>query len=597
LTVAGVLMCVGPVVAEGGDGQGPGAGPSQRPYHVQETVARGRLQEALRRLDAFLSRGAADNRDRWRRYVRWDQLSKWASPGERPTPEELQQLGNVFFADHRGLELAPFADVRESLRGFYDVVQAVEDPEFGAKLERQALDYPQLLQAYLTDPHGSAADQVGVQLARFERLGAVPDLVRQTRAAHIQPNLHVFATSAFIASGLTSPIDDTQPIRDVILGTQIHGWGRTVGQLTARLEPCDTHARIRLLLSGQTHSTSVGYNGPVVIDSRGVTQVQGDKLICVDVNGLSSAPATACCSTHSTICSISANRKFGHRLIERVASRRAGSQKAQAEAIASDHAEHRVASNLDQRTLGFLSEANAKYESKFRQALARRRALPQQMHFRTSSDHLQVTALHALPDQLAASGPPPAISNQSDVTLQLHDSYVTNMGEAMVGGVKLTDQRLYDLLLENKQSVPEELKPSEDKDPWSITFARQRPVTMKVNGMQVRLAIRGQKFTRGNQELDRLMEISAVYDVHPTGDGVKLTRVGEIDVDFPGREGQRLGVSEVAFRTLMRTKFSALFKEEIRGEGIDLPGRWARRGKMRLHEIQSQDRWLALGWK
>ncbi|MDA1177426.1 MAG: hypothetical protein O2931_01385, partial [Planctomycetota bacterium] len=452
-------------------------------------------------------------------------------------------------------------------------------------------------QQYTENPHGPAADQIGVQLARFERLGTSPKLVAQTRATHVQPNLRVFASNAFIASGLTMPIDDTQHIHDVILGTRIHGWGHTVGQLTAQLEPCDTHARIRLLLHGQTQSTAVGHNGPVVINSQGLTHVHGNKLICVDASGLTSAPACAECSTQSTICGIAAKRKLGHKIVERIAWKQASSQKSKAESIASRHAESRVAQGLDTRSANFLSEANARYETKFRQALSRRRALPQQMDFRTTNDYLQVTALHALPEQLAASGPAPQFTNQSDVALQFHESFVTNLGEAMLGGVKLTDQRLYELLVENKQPVPEELKPSDESDPWSITFARQRPVTMKTEGTRLRLGIRGQKFTRGDQVLERLMEISAVYDLQSTGDGVKLTRVGEIDVDFPDREGQRLGVSEVTFRTLMRTKFSALFKEEINGQGIDLPGRWEQRGKMRLREIQSQDRWLALGWK
>ena len=126
----------------------------------------------------------------------------------------------------------------------------------------------------------------------------------------------------------------------------------------------------------------------------------------------------------------------------------------------------------------------------------------------------------------------------------------------------------------------------------------QQPVTVEFNDRLVNLAVRGRRFTSGERVLDNAMVISADYLMETAPSGVVLTRQGEIQVNFPSaQEGQRLTASQIFFRTLMRNKFSALFKPVIEGEGIELPGRWKSTGKLRLHELSSENGWLSLGWK
>ena len=47
----------------------------------------------------------------------------------------------------------------------------------------------------------------------------------------------------------------------------------------------------------------------------------------------------------------------------------------------------------------------------------------------------------------------------------------------------------------------------------------------------------------------------------------------------------------------MQKKFSALFKEEIAGEGISLSGKWENAGKLRLRQLDCLNGWIALGWE
>lgn len=90
------------------------------------------------------------------------------------------------------------------------------------------------------------------------------------------------------------------------------------------------------------------------------------------------------------------------------------------------------------------------------------------------------------------------------------------------------------------------------------------------------------------------MRITASYSIERTPTGAKLTRKGEVDVDFisPGTRS----VKQVAFKTFMRRKFEAFLKPEIESEGIKLPGRWEHAGKLVIQHLQAGDGWLALGW-
>jgi hypothetical protein len=147
-------------------------------------------------------------------------------------------------------------------------------------------------------------------------------------------------------------------------------------------------------------------------------------------------------------------------------------------------------------------------------------------------------------------------------------------------------------------SVPEELQLGEDKAPWSISFDWNRPVTVQFDDHTVMFAIRGRRFTSGDrQPLSRPMEIAARYQMQMTPEGVRLERQGDIDVTYPGREGERQSAVEIFYKTLMRNKFAGLFKPEIIGEGIQLPGRWQRLGKVRLRRLSTGGGWLAAGWR
>jgi hypothetical protein len=244
-----------------------------------------------------------------------------------------------------------------------------------------------------------------------------------------------------------------------------------------------------------------------------------------------------------------------------------------------------------------VTKANSTYVDKFRNPLLRRGEFPRQVRISTTPDRLAAQAIHFNSAQLAAPGAPPALPGTSDLAVRVHESLVSNFAEGAIGGETLTDKRLADLMLDATGSVPEELQLSPDKDPWSITFHAVQPVSVAFADDTVKIAIKGQRFTRGETTIKEAMQISAIYQIERTGVGHKFKRQGDVAVDFV--KGGRLSVTQVAFKTFMRRKFEALFKPEIdRGQdGLKLPGRLEQVGALELVVMNADQGWLSAAWK
>jgi hypothetical protein len=220
-------------------------------------------------------------------------------------------------------------------------------------------------------------------------------------------------------------------------------------------------------------------------------------------------------------------------MVERMAWKKVGQSQGTAEVIASQHAEIRVANQMNERSAKLVAEQNDRFLNKFRNPLIRRGGFPQELNFSSHPDRAEVRMLHATAGHLAATSPPPAIEATHDMALRAHESAVSNFAETAIGNYYLTDLRLEQLMRDDlKTEVPEDLKVTDDKDPWAIRFARELPVRARFNGGKLWLAIRANQFDRGqdskdepyNVALRELIEISAEYTIERTEKGAASPR-------------------------------------------------------------------------
>lgn len=543
------------------------------------------LSAAADALAALLSSSTPDNAKQWNQYLRLDALQQQLA-ADAPDPRQLVAVFSRFRAKHVGLELPEFTAVRQALRDYLSAMsfQRQSNPDqFAARVNELARRLGD--SAETENTHA-----IGRILGWLDSGSQVPELVRDVRARYHHPNMHARFSERLLHAGVEAPVDELQDVNEVILGTSIYGTARLQAQLALEFVPSAEQAAFDIQMQGVASGNNVGYNGPVTICSYGVTQVYSAKRVYLGPNGLSWDYAYANCSTHSNINGIGARSK----IVQNIAWKRAGKMKSQTEAIAASRAETRVARSFDGQAAELLEEANQQYRDKVRYPLVRQDAFPQKIRFMTDDDNLHLEVVQANPYQLAAPADPPTLEPESDLGLQLHESVIGNFTESLLGGQTLTDERLVELLTDAGAEVPDELAITPDKDPWSISFSSDRPVLARFQDNRVRLAIRGTRFTRGDQEIRSPIEISATYTLAATGSGSRLDRQGDIEVNYLNQE--RLSLSQVAMKTFLSRKFSALFKEEIVSDGLALPGKWEQVGQLRLQQLDAANSWLTLSW-
>ena len=553
--------------------------------------ARARLQQAIMQLDAYLKTGGAENGANWRKYLQWDEMNAELAKPAGPDLGRVGQISALYFRNHTSLEDAEFAEMRSALLEYRVATAMAGDQKLAQRYATQLDNLAQQLTEFDREPTMARSQAIGGLVRWLEMAGQAEELVAAIRNRYWQPNLYTAVSQRMVNSGLTMKITQSEDVRDCILGTTMIGTATMHGRTEVELLDSADRARIRLNLTGNIHSDNIGYNRGVRIYSQGETRVQGSKMVHVAPTGISSEGSQVQCDTDSSIDAITAKSC----IVEKIAWKRARRSKSSAEQIGSRHAEQRVASGMDERAEELLIKAGNDYQEKFRKPLLRRDEFPQEMKFSTRKGLLEILWRQANASQLAAPNAPPPIEGDNDLAVQLHESFVSNFSRAMLGGVRLTDQRLVELLEKNAAEVPEAVRLSDDKEPWAITFSSREPVSATFSDNTLRFAIRGRLFELGERVVRKELEMSAIYQLEKTPTGAKLTRQGDVSVEYIGVTGQ-LPAEAIIVRTVMRQKFEGLFAAEFETTGIQLPGRWENGGMLHLEQMVANGGWLNLAW-
>jgi hypothetical protein len=566
------------------------------PGHVAQR--RRELQQAMYELDQMLARSRPGYAQGWKEYLRWNDLVANVGAERPPQLDTLREVIERFRRNNSGLEMARFLKVRDRLRDYIDALEIASDAKAQENYTAAIDSLSERLKEYEASHSGLNGPEIGRTLGWLQAAGQAQPVVSAVQRRYSYPNLHAQASERFLSAGFNSGVDRTTGVTDVILGTSIRGTARFIGSQTLDTVPSRYDGRLNVLLRGNVYSNNVGVNGPATIYNSATTSINSVKQLVVNQNGVFAVPARTGACTSTKIHDIDANC----RLVERIAWKRAGKQMPQANAIASSHASARMNSQVDREALDPVARANYDFQEKFRGPLQRRGHMPQSMLVNSTANGIGVQMLQMTRGQIAAPSYPPSLQNYADLAVQAHESFVANFSEAAIGGVELTDEKLAQMLREQTGQVPEELQITEDKDPWSITFAERQPVAATFHDNQVTVHIRADNFTRGrnedgtvDQEVTDRVEISATYTIETTPQGTRLVRQGDVNVDFIGQP--RLSAGQIGVKTFLRRKFSSLFKPEIVGEGLELQGRWARAGKLAIREVNARDGWVVVGWQ
>ena len=564
-----------------------------RPVTAQDLkAAKAELQAAARGLRNYLTPGAA-NTKAWYQYLGFENLEAELSKDD-PDLAVLGGMIQLYSKDHQGLELPEFTRLGDSLLRYGELATAANQDKLDTWYDAQLKKLATTITSYEAEPSLDDNEAIGHLLDQLQATNQAPGIVAAVRQKLSKPNLFVRASASLVGAGIARDVDQVDPITDNILGTSIRGTGHTIGNVSVGFVPNPNRAELETIFSAQSHTKTVGSNGPVTLYSRGVTTLRASKRILIDENGMADTPASAWAQSNNRVYSIA-----GGRIAQKIAWKRVGEKRSQANSIASQHAARRVETRLNAESAPELAKANRDLRAKVHAPLKRKRAYPELLKFSTDSDYLRIVSLQATRSQLGAPSEAPQSDVQADLAVRVHETMVNNLAETFLGGRKVTDDEMRDLVKELKDGeLPERFQPQPDEDPWSITFARRDPVTVSFNENGYEATIRGSKYTSGDRAFGS-MNVSAAYTFSLEDGHGKFVRQGDVTILPPGFEPgkDKLGASEIALTKILSKKFAKVFPAEIVSEGLKLPGKWGSVGKLEAIELMSSKGWLNAAWQ
>lgn len=557
--------------------------------------AKTELLLAIDRLDTRL-KAAGEGAEAWRVFLKWDAMHEQLASEAGPDLRVLDAIHARYVSGHEGLGLIWFDDVRLTLKGYLYTARSIENAPPREQFENLLDVLADRLEAYRESPAADNAIVIGQGLEWLNDAGQVDWLIRAVRHHWVQPNLAVHVSQKLIAAGMARQIDDTEPVRDCILGTDIHATAHTVGEVDVQLGNSPDHALIYAVMSGTTETEGIGYNGPVRIYHVGSAEVSSRKAIMADAEHVWSSPAEAKAVLTTTITAIKSRRDSA--LIEKFAWKRAGKQKPKADCIATQHAEQRIGRRVDEEADELVRKMNQAYQDKFRKPLSDRKLFPQQLDISSTESAIGVLALEAGPFDLGAAGDPPLVAGQHDLTVRVHESMINNLTAQALGGMILQEERVRAMLGEIVGSLPERFQAEQASESWGITFARVKPITVTFDDDRFSVTVRGRKYIRDEKEYPG-MNVSVTYKIERTGGQVRAVRQGQPEIFPPGFVPGRdtLSAKQQVLRTMIEGRLEKVFEEVLIPEPIVLKGDWADAGQLVLSEWKAVDGWLVMGWR
>ncbi len=582
----------------------------------QVAAAKADLNKQATALERYL-RPQSANGKKWLVYLKWDEFkSALDAEGElaaAPLTATFAQLNK----DRNGLELAPFRAVSDSLKHFTYLADLAKQKDqaatYGAQLDSLAKD----LEQYGSTPSPATSSAIGRRLDLLAEWGQATDLVDAIRTEFAKPNAFVTVSTDLLQAAAAKPINRNEPITDTILGTRIRGQGRTTGTVTLETIPSEDKAIIKLTTNGRVVSQNVGTNGPAVIRSTGYTNFGAAQLVEFTSTSFRALTAAVNARTSSSIHSVSkAGGGAGRRIVANVGMEKAHEKQGQANRIAGQHAETRIARRMTEEIDKRLKKAWDRYQNDYRLPLARRGELPEYTRFSTTDHSLNYETTQASRGRLAASTAPPELPADADLVVRLHESAINNYTAALLAGATLSESKAgegtkADVTLppfikdawKNRMDEKADEATDADFEPWSLTFRSDRPITVAFVDGKVRLTLHVRKLVSGSDEPFTNWDVTATYTTELADGGLKLSRDGELDllpVPFDAEKG--LSSRQVAVRRNL-TKVLTERSDQGRGipqtinvEQLEPKDDLAHVGPLPVKEFNSADGWLTVAW-
>ncbi len=576
-------------------------------------AARAELRKHIHEVADFVN-PASENGKQWFRYLRLDALKK-AMAEDKPT--DLVPLNATLRQINRnepGLENRRFRQLANSLRRYHDLT-AVSSWDNPAEIYGKQLDALQRdLEAYRKEPSPRTQMALSDRIRVIDGIGQAPKLVAAIRADLAKPNAFVNISTDLVAAS-AGPIDRCEPVRDCILGTDVHSDAHTTGHVHVISIPSKDKAVVEFHSHGQVFSNNRGFNGPAVIRSTSDTNFTAQKRVELSDEAFVSSPATSSADTDIHLRSVSKQGGgLGSRLVSNIGWKRAQQSRGQAESIAADHAEDRIENKFNEELDSEVAKARQRYLDEFRRPLERRGEVPDHIRFSSAKDSVNFEVTQASHSQLGALSDPPTAAEKHDVTMRLHETAVNNYSASLVGGATARQTKpnedvkfnvpmpqWMDKMWKNRKTEATNNGAGKDEPfkQYALTLRDNRPISVGFDKDKVVLTVHIAQLKSGDKTFEN-WDVTGTYAPELSEGKVILRREGDLvmlPADFRGQlnsrqVGERRNLEEELNK---RSDQGRGFPKTIQFDPIKPEGKVAEAGPLEFRQFTTEGGWLTIG--
>ena len=371
----------------------------------------------------------------------------------------------------------------------------------------------------------------------------------------------------------------------------VQGSARLTGQMSFQPVACDDHWRLQMKLSGTAAGCSTTQVRRLHVDTRNQSSVCVLQDVFVSPAGIRAGQTTVSAPTKSGFQSARSGRPPARAALAAQAARlQFRVLPGKGDRLATEVSELVLRQELERDLPEMMARANQQFREKMLGPLEDL-AIPLG-NVRLSSTNEAVQVHLSVPETSPSSVP---ALESADVGARIHQDVLNRLMRQLYGGSTQVGQDVETQITEALSALGATEKAEPAKQPWSISFDKQRPLVFQLEKNSVRVTMRGDGFTFGGKDYPA-MTASVVYDVKHDGHGWRaLRRLVEIlPVDGVTRP---LTARENVVKGLLFLRVGQMFAREIDFSRLKLPQALGHTGQGAVTRFETKNGWLVLEWQ
>tara|TARA_R110002049_G_scaffold47902_2_gene138475 strand:- start:3009 stop:6335 length:3327 start_codon:yes stop_codon:yes gene_type:complete len=529
-------------------------------------------QMPIGELTAAVKRELAETGDQsgWRTFLLLDELEEAASQYQMDARAEIArrflsrlQHDSLHPSHQQWLERSSVTSLANAVRPWTN--HAIDYANLLNEIERQETDSLEI----------STSDiATAVQTLRFAENEKLTNVAQAIDAHYRNANVRVAVTGDMLTRLLPSMKPRTLPIRTTVMGSRVRGNSRVESDLNLLLHPSPDHWSLSLRALGDVQTQSVGYSGPVAVQTQGRSHFVAATPIEVTLRGIQVGDPLVNVQGNTILRGVQSKYDqvpIMRGLVHSIAQSRYQSMAPRTNRIASRMMKSQIAETIDQTLEDRITKATERLSHAVVGPLGRMELNPQVIDMQTTSERLLARYRLAGESQLAAFTPRPRAPSASLMSVQVHQSAINNTLEQLVptGTERSVQQAIIDaleVLGADNVTLPDDLP-----DDVTIQFSNTRPITVEIENGQLWVSMKIVRLNKADKlKLSRFI-VRAAYKPVINGINISLVRDGHLRISGAGMSmRERLPVRAIFNKVLSPTReFPLTLPQLVQHQALD----------------------------